>query len=89
MCDIYLRAMMEVLQSNRGSVSIIFGILPVIILISRQIFLFIRKFSFNIFSLLGLIGTILVNKYRCRKITVAGVYLTLLGFSTSSLYMNV
>jgi len=88
MGDIYLRPIMEVLQRNRGRVSIIFGSLPAITLITGQIFFFIRKFSFNIFfPFLGPIATILVNTYGCRKITIAGACLAALGFSASSLYI--
>jgi len=90
MSNIYLHPMMEVFQSNRGHVSIIFGMLPAITLISGQIFLFIRQISFNIlFSFLGPIATILLNTYGRRKITVIGACLAVLGFCASSLYANI
>jgi hypothetical protein len=51
MSEIYLHPMMEVLQSNRGHVTTIFGILPAVTLSSGEVFFLTGYFYFIFRSL--------------------------------------
>jgi hypothetical protein len=87
MGDVFLRPMMDRLESNRGPVSTIFSILPAVTLATGRCAL--SRFRDHSFGLVvGPIATIVTNKYGCRKVTIIGACIAALGFLASCFWAN-
>lgn len=91
MGDVFLRPMMENLNTTRGPVSVIFGLLPAITLATglffqKKIKIFLRK---NKTCFKGPIATIFTNTYGCRKVTIVGSCLAGVGFLLSYFFANI
>jgi hypothetical protein len=87
MGDVFLRPMMDRLNSSRGPVSTIYGILPAITLATGERSK--KNFCFLSMKCLGPIATIFTNKYGCRKVTIIGASLAASGFLASFFWANI